>query len=146
MKAPDPGPMRSTDHSPESDRNLATQESSLAASILMIGHDPQLMAYRCAVLATAKLSVQSASPSQAQAILRSGANYSVIILSHTLEQTEILEIERTARQCKTDAKLLLMLGPRDVPPDRALFDATMHGLDGPSAFIHTVRRLVGNGA
>lgn len=146
MKASKPGQMRSADHSPESDGNLATHESLQTASILMIGRDPHLMSYRSAVLATAKLSVQSASPTEALAILQNGADYEVVIFSHTLDPTEILEMESTVRRNKPNTKLLLMLGPGDVPPDSAFFDATMHGLDGPSAFIHTVRRLVGHSA
>lgn len=146
MAAPDAGPIPSIGHSPEAGGGAVTHESLQTASVLMIGRDPQLMSYRSAVLATAKLSVQNASPTQAQTILQNGADYDVVILSHTLDPTEILELEKTVRSRKPGAKLLLMLGPGDVPPDCVAFDATMHGLDGPSAFIHTVRRLAGHSA
>lgn len=135
-------PAGTTDQSPQLNGDAAAHKSFQSAPILMIGRDPNLMSYKSAVLATANFSVESVSPTQAQAILQNGADYDVVIFSHTLEPKEVLEMERTLRTRKPGTKLLLILGPGDTPIDFTLFDATLHGLDGPAAFIHTVQGLM----
>jgi len=113
------------------------------ASILMIGRDPKLLSYKAAVLATANFAVQQAPPAEAENFLQNGAHYKVVILSHTLNMQDILRIERTVRSKKENAKVLLVIGPEtdQMPLDYSKFDATVVGLDGPEAFIKTVRKL-----
>lgn len=143
MTALKPGQIGAADDSPHSDGDAAAYESLQTAPILMIGRDPNLMSYRSAVLATANFSVQSVSPTHAHTILQNGADYDLVIFSHTLDAAEVLEMEQTLRRRKPGTRLLLILGPGDAPLDPELFDATMHGLDGPAAFIRAVRELAG---
>lgn len=110
--------------------------------ILMIGRDATLMKYKAAVLATANLSTDTAFPVQAQATLRDGANYELIILSHTLDPDEALNIHQTVRARNSRTRLLLMLGPGGTPLDCGLFDAALRGLDGPAALVAKVQEML----
>lgn len=110
--------------------------------ILMIGRDPTLMTYKAAVLATANLSVATASPAEAESLLVHDANYKLVILSHTLEPNEALHIQQEFRARQPGTRLLLMLGPGGSPLNYGLFDAALRGLDGPAALIGKVRELL----
>ncbi|HET9086005.1 MAG TPA: hypothetical protein VFN53_00610 [Acidobacteriaceae bacterium] len=127
---------------PQGDREFVPQSHVPGSPILMIGRDPTLMSYKAAVLGTASLPVDTSFPNQARTILRDGANYDLVILSHTLEPGEAMHIRETVRACNPGTKLLLLLGPGGTPLDCGLFDAAMRGLDGPAALIAKVRELL----
>lgn len=136
----------SADHGPTSpDLSMSHSLRNLPPrpSILIIGCDPTLLAYKAAVLSTANLAVKAASPADTAALLHDGGHYEVVILSHTLEAADVVQISGLVRSKSGKTKILLISGPdtNRMQLDFSEFDATIHGLDGPAAFVHLVRSL-----
>lgn len=142
MAAADAGSLDAPGSTPRGRNELDSQSRLQRSPILMIGRDPTLMSYKAAVLRTASLSVDTAFAPQAQSILEDGADYKVVVLSHTLEPDEALHIHQIVRAGNAGTKLLLMLGPGGTPLNCELFDAALRGLDGPAALIAKVRELL----
>lgn len=112
-------------------------------SILMIGRDATLLAYKAAVLSTADLAVKTACPADATTLLQDSGRYQIVILSHTLDAADVMHLAALARSKSSKMKILLIAGPEtsQMPLDFSLFDATIRGLDGPAAFVNLVRSL-----
>lgn len=112
-------------------------------SILMIGRDATLLAYKAAVLSSAALAVKTALPPDATALLQDAEGYRIVILSHTLDAADVMHLGTLVRSRSSNTKILLLAGPdtSQMPLDFTLFDAIFRGLDGPAAFVNLVRSL-----
>lgn len=111
-------------------------------SILFIGRDPTLLGCKAQVLMKAGFRVSAASPVKAKAMLATAGCYGLVVLSHTLLPEEVLEVVMETRARHARTKMLFVLGPDPVSFSLSIFDATVEGLDGPTALIHMATKLL----
>ncbi len=130
---------------PSIERDLSRAFASRAVvehrAILSIGRDPQLLASRAAVLRVSGRPVHSATPEQVH-LLDGCARVSLVVLGHTLADSEVTHLAGYFRRTTPGVKLMLTcFDPRPFAIC-ALFDGCVSSVDGPAALVHLVRRLL----
>ena len=111
------------------------------SAILSIGRDPRLLASRAAVLRVSGRTVHSAAPEQLH-LLENGVHISLVVLGHSLADSEVTELARYFRRAAPGAKLMLTCFDPRPSAVCSLVDGCVSSVDGPAVLMHTVRRLL----
>ena len=123
-------------------RKSPEREHFSMPEVLLIGRDQHARMYTDDVLRRGGFHVRAIAPWEADRVLHDGIDsFSLVIFSNTLYPQDIADIGSRMRRHSPNIKLLLILGPDSTPASASLFDATLEGLDGPTALIRAARQL-----
>lgn len=111
-------------------------------TILLIGHDPELLAIRAAVLQRSGLQTRLAAPESVEKLLADCEGFPVAIFCTTLRFEENEKIAARFRQHCPATKLLLLLRSPSGHQPLGTFDGTMEILNGPMALVSSIRKLL----
>jgi DNA-binding response OmpR family regulator len=115
----------------------------ISPSVLLLGHDPDLLKTRQWVLESAGLRVQVATTFKALNMALQDSHVDLLVLCHSLSAKECDGVVATIRSHYPELNLMLLEKSNMV--DRALSDShsITHGGTSPKLLVDSIKRLTG---
>lgn len=134
-------PVRSRTQQSRNPTLSRNSQPSVEPSILSVGQNTSILAFRESALRTAGCLVRSATPVEAQELLGLHS-FQIGIFCHTLSHEQAVRLACAAHQHSPATKLLLLVNERARGFEGMLFDDSVEAIAGPEALLVRLKRLM----